>query len=331
MRSSTSDRQALLAGATAVTDLAQHCGPGEPVGAVTARVSLRGSRMSPTRHRICRRTHKRQWIRIPGRGRSRTTSEAGRETFRTLARRVASHLRWNTPLLVFAIMLWPGLGDAAGQTIDPALKIRPRIAEAVKAQRQLPRTSKAADGVTLPLPRAKHVLVLTGTEGFNIDGFRSALTANGGPYNEHRTAQAVLQDIGSAGSIGVAGWMAYMAIGAVNLELNWAYATLLGDSIAADRFKSEASRLSETDLPPGVGQISGPPSTYDLFGTFSPSEAQVLARGLSLTLRGAAIIITGEAAGITDAIDPEGFVRQSLRSQREILVDVADSILDFAE
>ena len=108
------------------------------------------------------------------------------------------------------------------------------------------------------------------------------------------------------------------------LEVNWFYATLLGNTDSATSLLAESRSL--------IGQQSWYLSnilegSHVVFANYFPKPE---ANGLAMALRRSAADIN-VAMYIPDAIDPEGFLRQRLRGVFNRLTNSADFIRDAGE
>ena len=166
--------------------------------------------------------------------------------------------------------------------------------------------------------------VLAGTEGFDVEAFRQTLRDLRGdtPYTAYLTAQNVVDLVGGAST--AAEQLVAFDIGWAALEVNWFYATLLGNTDSATSLLAESRSL--------IGQQSWYFSNIlegsrVVFANYFPKPE---ANGLAMALRRSAADIN-VAMYIPDAIDPEGFLRQRLRGVFNRLTNSADFIRDAGE
>ena len=105
----------------------------------------------------------------------------------------------------------------------------------------------AVDDALAVIGSARRVMtelpVLSGTEGFSTETFRTAIMEARGatPYEAFVTANAVVEIANASGTI--ASNLATFNVGWAALEVNWAFAALLGDSAAAARLLEESNTL----------------------------------------------------------------------------------------
>lgn len=160
--------------------------------------------------------------------------------------------------------------------------------------------------------------VLTGTEGFSTENFRNEILETRGatPYEAFVTANAVVEIANVSGSPLAqltqfnAGWAA--------LEVNWALATLLGDSAGAARLLGESNLLVNYQMV-YMANVEGAGSAG--LGFYPKIEANSLA----MTLRRIASEMNLIAL-IPNALDPEGFIRQRMEVARNRLGNTAEYI-----
>ena len=165
--------------------------------------------------------------------------------------------------------------------------------------------------------------VLSGAEGFDVDAFRQALRDLRGdvPYQAFLTARNVTDFVGGAGTYSAQ--LASYDIGWAALEVNWVYATLLGEEEQASTIQAESNwLLGQHDL--YLSNVINQPS-YVVFA--SPYYQRNEAGSLAMAIRRAAADIN-IAAHIPDSVDPEGYVRQRLRSLFTRLTNTAELIRD---
>ena len=169
------------------------------------------------------------------------------------------------------------------------------------------------------------VPVLSGTAGFDVDEFREALRASRGeaPYTRYLTARDVTDLVATGNTY--ASQLAYFEIGWAALDVNWVFATLLGDAEAADAIQVETHWLV-ANHPLYIANVTGQ-GGYGVFAAFFPRYE---AAGLAMLLRQNAATASLEAY-IPDAIDPEGYVRQRLRGVFDRLTNSAELIRDAGQ
>lgn len=167
--------------------------------------------------------------------------------------------------------------------------------------------------------------VLTGTEAFDVETFRQNLRELRGetPYTSYLTAQDVV-DLVSTSSTGSEQLMKFN-IGWAALEVNWFYATLLGDDDMADSLAAQSAVLMSQNDWYFANVIQATSIVFaSIFST--RSEAASLAMVLRSSAAGVSI-----AAYLPDAIDPEGFVRQRMQVVFDRLTNAAEFIRDAGE
>ena len=157
-----------------------------------------------------------------------------------------------------------------------------------------------------------------------MEAFRQTLRDLRGdtPYTAYLTAQNVVDLVGGAST--AAEQLVAFDIGWAALEVNWFYATLLGNTDSATSLLAESRSL--------IGQQSWYLSNIlegsrVVFANYFPKPE---ANGLAMALRRSAADIN-VAMYIPDAIDPEGFLRQRLRGVFNRLTNSADFIRDAGE
>lgn len=167
--------------------------------------------------------------------------------------------------------------------------------------------------------------VLTGSEDFDLEAFRQSLIdlRGGVTYSNFLTANDVTDLVASAGTY--SGHLAYFDIGWAALEINWVYATLLGESDTAAALQRECNWLLGQH-PLYVANVTSQ-SAYSVFANLFPRNE---ASGLAMLLRQSAAQ-ANLAAYIPEAADPEGFVRRRLQGVFERLTNSADLIRDAGE
>ena len=168
--------------------------------------------------------------------------------------------------------------------------------------------------------------VLSGTGGFDVDTFRQALRDTRGdvPYQAFPTALNITDFVGGATTY--SGQLALYDIGWAALEVNWVYATLLGEEDQASSIQAESNWLLGQHDSYLFNVVNQP--SYVVFA--SPFYQRNEAGSLSMAIRRAAADIN-IAAHIPNAVDPEGYVRQRLQSVFARLTNTADLIRDAAE
>ena len=167
--------------------------------------------------------------------------------------------------------------------------------------------------------------VLTGSEDFNLEAFRQSLLdlRGGAPYSNFLTANDVTDLVATAGTY--SGHLTYFDIGWAALEINWVYATLLGDADTAAAIQAESNWLLGQH-PLYVANVTSQ-SGYTVFANLYP---RFEAGGLAMLLRQSAAQ-ANLAAYIPEVADPEGNVRRRLQGVFDRLTNSADLIRDAAE
>ena len=160
--------------------------------------------------------------------------------------------------------------------------------------------------------------LLTGTENFDIEAFRNVLREARGeiPYAGFDTATGIVQ-FANTGTTTVE-QLVNFSIAWSALEVNWVFATLLGDTQASSRLFQESNLLTsfESQYMANVQQGSA---------AFLSFYTQNEANGFALTLRRAASDMNLIAL-IPDTMDPEGFIRQRLQVAFNRLTNAADFV-----
>ena len=187
-------------------------------------------------------------------------------------------------------------------------------------------TQRAMDVVGVARAAVSAMPVLTGAEEFDVDTFRQALKDSRGdvPYESFLTARSVTDFV--SGATTYSAQLMSFDIGWAALELNWVYAILLGDGEQAKSIQTESNwLLGQHDL--YLANVAEQPS-YVVFA--SPLYQRNEASDLAMSIRRVAADVN-IAAHIPNAIDPEGYVRQRLRSVFQRLTNTADFIRDAGE
>ena len=198
---------------------------------------------------------------------------------------------------------------------------------AVASAAELPDSAQSAMKVVrMARAAASAIPVLTGAEAFDVAAFREALRDSRGdvPYQAFLTARDVTDLVGGATTYSAQ--LASYDIGWAALEVNWVFAILLGDDEQARSIQTECNwLLGQHDL--YLSNVADQPS-YVVFA--SPYYQRNEASNLSMSIRRVAADVN-IAAHIPNAIDPEGYVRQRLRSVFHRLSNTADFIRDAGE
>lgn len=211
-------------------------------------------------------------------------------------------------LALFSLLLLPWVGVAAPRGEE----LPPRLLEAMEVVR-------SAGDIVEALP------VLTGTEAVDVASFRSTLRTLRGesPYTTFMTGQDVTQLVATGRTHG--SHLTFFEMGWAALDVNWVFATLLGDADVADALARESVAIHAQHglyVDAVVNAPQGP-----VFANFFPRfEAHRYAMLLRQSAAQAHL-----AAYIPDVIDPEGFVRQRLRNLFERMTNSADLIRDAGE
>ena len=164
--------------------------------------------------------------------------------------------------------------------------------------------------------------ILTGTDEFNPDTFRETLTEARGatPYEGFTTAQAVVQVANGAGT--TVSQLTTFNIGWAALEVNWVFATLLGDSEAAAQLLKESNLL--------INYQALYMANVEQGGAFVSFYPKIEANNLALTLRRTASEMNLISL-IPNAMDPEGFIRQRLQVVYNRLTNAAAFVHNAGE
>lgn len=164
--------------------------------------------------------------------------------------------------------------------------------------------------------------ILTGTEAFDPDAFRQALMEARGatPYEAYTTAEAVVQVANGAGT--TSAQLASFSIGWAALDVNWVFATLLGDTEAAAKLLTESNSL--------INYQALYMANVEQGGAFASFYPRIEANSLALTLRRTASEMNLISL-IPNAMDPEGFVRQRLQIAYNRLTNAAEFVHNAGE
>ena len=167
--------------------------------------------------------------------------------------------------------------------------------------------------------------VLTGTEEFDVETFRQSLRELRGdtPYTAFLTAQDVVDLVSTAGT--GSDQLMKFNIGWAALEVNWFFATLLGDSETAEGLEAQSAVLmSQNDW--YYSNVTQAASV--VFASLFRTRAE--AGSLAMILRSSAAGVS-IAAYLPDAIDPEGFIRQRMNAVYDRLTNAAEFLRDAGE
>lgn len=167
--------------------------------------------------------------------------------------------------------------------------------------------------------------VLTGTEAFDVETFRQKLMElrGGNRYTAFLTAQDVVDLVSTAGT-GTDQFMKFN-IGWAALEINWLFATLLGDRTTAESLEGQSRVLMSQNSWYYTNVIQASSVVFA-----SPFRTRAESGSLGMVLRSTAAEV-GIAAYLPDAIDPEGFVRQRMQAVYDRLTNAADFLRDAGE
>ena len=167
------------------------------------------------------------------------------------------------------------------------------------------------------------ITLLAGTEDLDIEAFREALRTSRGeiPYAGFETAAGIIE-VANTGTT-TAQQLVNFNVAWSALEVNWAYATLLGDAEASSRLGRESNLLInyEVQYMANVQQGSA---------AFASFYTQREAHAVTLTLHSAASEMNLIAL-IPDAMDPERFVRQRLQVAYNRLTNAAAFVKSAGE
>lgn len=164
--------------------------------------------------------------------------------------------------------------------------------------------------------------VLAGTESFDLAAFRAMLIESRGatPYERYVTGQGLVEIANGAGT--TAAQLTSFSVGWAALEVNWVYATLLGDEEAAKRLLQESNTLVNHQ-----GLYMENVQRGAAFVNFYP---RIEANSLAMSLRRTAAEMNLISL-IPNTIDPEGFVRQRMQVVFNRLVNAAEFIRSAGE
>ena len=167
------------------------------------------------------------------------------------------------------------------------------------------------------------ITLLSGTEGLDIEAFREALRASRGevPYAGFETAAGIIEAANSG--VTTAQQLVNFNVAWAALEVNWAYATLLGDTEASSRLGRESNLLINYEIQYMANVQQGN-------AAFASFYTQREANAVALTLHSAASEMNLIAL-IPDAMDPERFVRQRLQVTYNRLTNTADFVRSAGE
>ena len=167
--------------------------------------------------------------------------------------------------------------------------------------------------------------ILSGTEGFDVEAYRSRFGEPGSVrFPEFQTAQAVVD--GLAGASTGAARLASFEIGFATLEYNWFVATVAGDPELAKMLSAEIAALRQ--LHQTVIAVLVYPSDVSPFASLFYTRPE--AGQLAMLLRRMASSAAFEQH-LPRALDPEGYLGARMRAVHSRLTNSADLILAAAE
>ncbi len=167
------------------------------------------------------------------------------------------------------------------------------------------------------------IAVLTGTEDFNIEALRRSLRESRGevPYEKFESAEAIIQFANSGATTVIQ--LVNFSIGWAALEVNWVYATLLGNTQASSRLLRESNRLVNYEVQYMVRVERGT-------GAFASVYTRMAANRHAMVLHRVASE-TNLIAVIPVAMDPAGFLRQRLQVMYNRLTNTAHFVNSAGE
>ncbi|MDE0124008.1 MAG: S1 family peptidase [Bryobacterales bacterium] len=178
--------------------------------------------------------------------------------------------------------------------------------------------------------------VLTGAEAvLDLAGYREWLFRSGTPYLDTRDSSDVAEKVRNieAEALGATVRLSVETIGWAELVVNWAWATILGDSALAHGFMDAAMTVQESHQA-HVDKVvlSNPrPSLYELFGTFNEWETGERRTYLVLVLRSKAQWVDDISSYMPNDIDPTGYIRQRLWNARNSLISTSEIVQGLGE
>ena len=172
--------------------------------------------------------------------------------------------------------------------------------------------------------------VLTGAESYTLDFFRTYATnlhAIDGFYP--RTSAEALEAVTSAADFGLVWRVQVAQTEQAGLMMNWAFATLMGQSDLAATYLSELSTfrlaLLNQEISTSKFIFASESELADLFDT-SIFNYPLYAKYHASILHGRAISVRDFAELLTDEADPQGYIRQRLNKAHDDLILLADLI-----
>ena len=165
--------------------------------------------------------------------------------------------------------------------------------------------------------------VLTGTEGFSVEALRQSLSDARGaaPYEDFLTAEAVAE-FAKRASTTVEQLMLFNS-GWTALEVNWLYATLLGDSESASRLLVESNRLVNLQSA-YMGNVEQGTASFASFYTTIEGNSYALRLHRMASEMNLISLIPNE-------MDPEGYLRQRMQTAYNRLTNTAAFIHTASE
>ncbi len=167
------------------------------------------------------------------------------------------------------------------------------------------------------------IALLSGTENFSIDALRSTLRESRGeqPYTDFDSSAKIVE-FANSGATTTAQLLNFSLAWAA-LEVNWVFATLLGDEEASSLLMGESNRLINHEIQYMSNVERGR-------GSFNSVYTRIEANRRALTLRRVASEMN-LIAMIPDAMDPEGFIRQRMQVAYNRLTNAADFLVSAGE
>ena len=172
-------------------------------------------------------------------------------------------------------------------------------------------------------------VALTGAEPYTLDSLRSYATAlhDTGLYTG--TATDALEAVDDAANFGLVWKLRRAQVEESDLMMNWAFATLMGRSDLAATYMSELatfqSTLIEQETSVADLQFASERELADLFDA-SLFDYPLYAKYHSWALHTQAGFVRDFTEQLTDAADPERYIRQRLNKAHDDLILLAELI-----
>lgn len=178
---------------------------------------------------------------------------------------------------------------------------------------------------TVPVARSSNPPRFSGAEKLTLGFVRSALLRDGQPRLATRKAEQVLEDAGDSRShgpsVGGVGGITVANAGRAALWRNWPIAAVLGRAHAANTLRIEADALKAAVEAKGDVE----------FDTCNPTDKDEGPIVLSVFVRAGVSEAGAGLAAMSDACDPEGFIRQRLQHVYDDMLNFAESVRALGE